>query len=119
MKKLIAALRCCLLACAMPFIGLAEESDARINGSVKDPDGAVVSGAGVSLLNTQRAVIAATTTDAQGLFKLEKLAPGDYQLSVESSGFIRHRSAVHVTEGSTIELAVVLELTPVAEQVTI
>ncbi|HET7286044.1 MAG TPA: TonB-dependent receptor, partial [Pyrinomonadaceae bacterium] len=119
MKTLIAALRCCLLACAMPFIGLADESDARINGSVKDPDGAVVSGASVSLLNTHRAVIAATTTDAQGRFTLEKLEPGDYQLSVESTGFVRHRSAVHISDGSTIDLAVVLELTPIDEQVTI
>jgi len=119
MKKIIAALRCCLLACAMPFMGLAEESEARINGSVKDPDGAVVSSASVSLLNTQRAVIAATTSDTEGRFTLEKLEPGDYQLSVESNGFVRHRSAVHVTGGSTIDVAVVLELTPLAEQVTI
>lgn len=119
MQKLIAALRCCLLACVMPFAGVAEESEARINGSVKDPDGAVVSGASVSLLNNLRAVIANTATDAQGRFTLENLEPGDYQLNVESNGFVRHRSAVHVTAGSTIDVAVVLEVIPLAEQVTI
>jgi hemoglobin/transferrin/lactoferrin receptor protein len=119
MKKLLAALRCCLLVSAMPFMAVAEEADGRITGTVKDPDGAVVSGASVSLLNAQRAVIAATTTDAQGSFALEKLEPGDYQLSVEGAGFVRHRSAVRVTPGDALHVAVVLELTPLAEQVTI
>jgi len=119
MKKLIAALRLCLLACAMPFMAAAEEGEGRINGTVKDPDGAVVSGASVSLLNAYRAVIAATTTDADGRFALEKLEPGDYQLNVESTGFVRHRSAVRVTSGDAQQVAIVLEVTPIAEQVTI
>ena len=119
MKKLIAALRLCLLACAMPFMAVAEEGEGRINGTVKDPDGAVVSGASVSLLNAYRAVIAATTTDAEGRFTLEKLEPGDYQLNIESTGFVRHRSAVRVTQSDAQPLAIVLEVTPVAEQVTI
>jgi outer membrane receptor protein involved in Fe transport len=119
MKNLIAAFRCCLLACAMPFMALAQESEGRITGTVKDPDGAVVSGASVSLLHTNRAVIAASTTDAQGQFKLEKIARGDYQLSIEAGGFVRHRSAVHVTPGNTQTVVIVLEVTPVSEQVTI
>ena len=44
MKKLIAVLRCCLLACMVPFMGMAQDSEGKINGTVKDPDGAVVSG---------------------------------------------------------------------------
>ncbi|HEU4832762.1 MAG TPA: TonB-dependent receptor, partial [Pyrinomonadaceae bacterium] len=119
MNKVFAALRCCLLAFAMPFMAVAEEAEGRITGTVKDPDGAVVSGASVSLLNAHRAVIAATTTDAQGSFTLEKLKPGDYQLSVEGTGFVRYRAAVRVTPGDTHQVAVVLELTPLAEQVTI
>lgn len=103
----------------MPFTAAADDADGKVNGTVKDPDGAVVSGASVSLLNATRAVISATTTDAEGRFTLEKIAPGDYQLSVEGTGFIRHRSAVHVTPGDTQQVAVVLELTPIAEQVTI
>ncbi|HEX5603934.1 MAG TPA: TonB-dependent receptor, partial [Pyrinomonadaceae bacterium] len=97
----------------------AEEGEGRINGTVKDPDGAVVSGASVSLLNAYRAVIAATTTDADGRFALEKLEPGDYQLNIESTGFVRHRSAIRVTQGDEQQVAIVLEVTPIAEQVTI
>jgi hemoglobin/transferrin/lactoferrin receptor protein len=103
----------------MPFGAIADDTEGKINGTVKDPDGAVVSGASVSLLNAHRAVISATTTDAEGRFTLEGIAPGDYQLSVEGAGFVRHRSHVHVTSGDTQQVAVVLELTPLNEQVTI
>src|SRR6185436_3713839 len=50
---------------------------------------------------------------------LQKVLPGDYQLNVESGGFVRYRSAVHVTAGGTRDIAVILEVTPLAEQVTI
>lgn len=119
MKKLVAAVRCCLLACAMPFMAAAQDAEGKITGSVKDPDGAVVRGASVSLLHTNRAVIATTITNAEGRFTLERIAPGAYQLNVEGTGFIRHRVAVHVTSGSTSDVGIELELTPFAEQVTI
>src|SRR6185295_15199056 len=119
MKKVLAAVRCCLLACFMPFAGVAQDEEGKINGSVKDPDGAVVAGASVSLLHSHRAVIAATTTDAEGRFTLEHVSPGDYQLNVEGKGFVRYRSAVHVTARGTQDVAVVLEVTPLTEQVTI
>ena len=119
MKRFLVTLTFCLLACAMPFAARAQQSEGRITGTVKDPDGAVVKDATVSLLNTHRAVISATTSDAEGRFTLEKIAPGDYQLNVEGTGFVRHRSAVHVTRGDTHHEDVVLELTPIAEQVTV
>ena len=119
MRKVLAAVRCCLLACFMPFMAAAEDSEGKIDGTVKDPGGAVVAGASVSLLHSHRAVIAATITDAEGRFTLERVLPGDYQLNVERAGFVRYRSAVHVTAGGTQEVAVVLEVTPLEEQVTI
>src|SRR6201988_2770796 len=119
MGKVIAALRCCLFACVMPFMSFAQDGEGKINGTVKDPGGAVVSGASVSLLHSHRAVIALTTTDAEGRFTLERVLPGDYQLSVEGKGFVRYRSVVHVTAGGTLNVAVVLEVTPLTEEVTI
>lgn len=103
----------------MPFIGMAQESQGRLTGTVKDPDGAVVSGASISLLNAHRAVIAATTSDGEGRFTLEKIAPGDYQLTVDGTSFVRHRSAVRITSSDTLQVAVVLEVIPISEHVTI
>jgi len=100
-------------------MAVAQDSEGRLSGAVKDPDGAVVSGANVSLLHNNRAVVGSTITDAEGRFTLQNIAPGDYQLNVERSGFVRHRAAVHVTENNAQDLSIVLELTPIAEQVTI
>ena len=110
MKKFIAVVRCCLLACVIPCMSVAQDSEGKVNGTVKDPNGAVVSGISVSLLHSNRAVIAATTTDAEGRFTLEHVSPGDYQLNVDGPGFVRYRSAVHVTAGGSQDVAVRLEV---------
>ena len=114
--KTITALLCTLLACALAS---GQSFNGKITGTVKDPDGAVVTGAGVSLLNATQVVLGATVTDSEGRFTLDNVAPGDYQLIVERDGFIKHRSAVRVTQGNPQEVGVVMELTPLAEQVTV
>jgi outer membrane receptor protein involved in Fe transport len=116
MKRLISAVIFTVLAVTA---SLAHHSVGKVMGTVKDPDGAVVSGADVSLLYTNQAVIRATVTDAEGHFTLENIAPGEYQLSIERTGFIRHRSAVRVTEGNTTAVGIELELGSLTEQVTI
>jgi outer membrane receptor protein involved in Fe transport len=114
--KRITSLLCTILACVLAY---GQNSNGKITGTVKDPDGAVVIGADVTLLNASQAVLRATVTDAEGRFTLDHIAPGDYELTVEGNGFIRHRSALRVTHGKPPEIGVVLELTPLAEQVTI
>ena len=108
-----------LLTCVVSFTAYGQDHDGKIIGTVKDPSGAVVSGADVSLLAAHRAVVRATVTDAAGNFTLDNIAPGNYQLNVQASGFVRYRSAVHVTQGDQTQVAVVLELIPLDEQVTI
>ncbi|HJS23775.1 MAG TPA: TonB-dependent receptor [Pyrinomonadaceae bacterium] len=116
MRKVVTVI---LLTFAMSFVALGQDSNGKVTGTVKDPNGAVVSGADVSLLTANRAVVGKTVTDAEGKFTLDNIAPGDYQLNVEGTGFVRHRAAVHVTPGNPVAVAVVLELTPLNEQVTI
>ena len=116
MKKLVFAAIFTVLACTA---SLAQDSTGKVTGTVKDPDGAVVSGASVSILLTTSATVRATVTDASGNFTLENIAPGDYQLNIDQTNFIRHRSAVRVIQGNTTAVAVVLELVPLAEQVTV
>jgi len=119
MRKVVIAILKSLLTCVVSFAAYGQEPEIKITGSVKDPDGAVVSGADVSLLTSNRAVVGATVSDGDGKFTLNNISPGDYQLNVQANGFVRHRSAVRVTQGNPVEVAVVLELTPLHEQVTI
>ena len=57
----------------------------QISGVVKDPSGAIVSGATVSLVGPGGA--RQTTTDAAGHFAFGLLPPGTYQVGVEKAGF--------------------------------
>ena len=116
MQKFVSILIFVVLACATVF---GRDAEGKVTGTVKDSNGAIVSGASVSLLNNTQAVLRATVTDSDGNFTLDRITPGDYQLNVERDGFLRHRSAIRITGGDTTDVGVVLEVTPVAEQVTI
>lgn len=116
MNKIVFTLICVLLSCV---VGFAHDSSGKVTGVVKDPDGAIVGGADVTLLHTNQAVVRKTVTDEQGRFTLDNIARGDYQLTVERNGFITNRSAVRVNDGATHDVAIALEVVPIAEQVTV
>ncbi|HTG86763.1 MAG TPA: TonB-dependent receptor [Pyrinomonadaceae bacterium] len=106
-------------ALVMSVAAAGQESEGKITGSVKDEDGAIVSGVSVSLLLQNQAVAGLVVTDGEGKFTFEHVKPGTYQVVVERTGFVKHRSAVQVTPGDTKELAIALEVVPITGTVTI
>ncbi len=58
-----------------------------ISGSVVDPQGAVVSGAQVKAKNIETGLVFPTTTDSAGLFRLNLLPVGTYNVEVSAQGF--------------------------------
>ena len=120
MRKLLTlTLLCSLVVLAASIAAAGQDAQGRITGTVKDPDGAVVSGAEVSLLLANQAIARTAITDASGNFTLEKIPTGSYGLHVEHTGFLRHRSAVQVASGETLAVNVVLEVKQIMEDVTI
>jgi len=119
MKRLFSLLLYSVFASTMSLMAAVEESVGKIKGTVKDSNGAVVSGIDVSLLLQNQAVARATATDAEGVFMFDNVPDGTYGISVERSGFLRHRSAVQVTSGETREVNIVLEVNTIEENVTI
>jgi hypothetical protein len=67
------------------------QSSGTIEGTVKDPTGAVIANATVSAQNLATGVETTHTTNAAGLFVLE-LTPGDYKVQASAMGF---QSIVH------------------------
>jgi hypothetical protein len=59
----------------------------RILGDVTDQSGGVVSGATVTVLDTQRGVARTLTTDEAGAYNAPTLIPGTYTVRVEAKGF--------------------------------
>jgi hypothetical protein len=70
--------------------GLAQSSNATLNGTVTDPSGAVVSGAELILTNTATAFEAKFTSNERGEFTFRNLTPGTFDLKVTRDGFQTH-----------------------------
>src|SRR2546428_13664509 len=59
----------------------------RILGKVSDPSGAVLPGATISIIDTQRGLARTVTTDEAGQYNAPTLIPGTYTVRVEFPGF--------------------------------
>lgn len=70
-----------------------------ITGEVHDVSGGVVNGVSVNLKNTATGLTSQTKTDSHGLFVSPPLAPGDYEVEVQFTGFNTER------ERLTLEVA--------------
>jgi Carboxypeptidase regulatory-like domain len=58
-----------------------------LRGVVSDPQGAVIGGATVTLINTDTNSTLVSTSDASGIYDFNALPPAPYTLSVEHEGF--------------------------------
>lgn len=65
----------------------AQESTGGIQGTVKDPTGAVIPGAAVRATDTATGRLQNTTTDARGFYQFPALAIGNYEVRCEKQGF--------------------------------
>ncbi|HEX7773923.1 MAG TPA: carboxypeptidase-like regulatory domain-containing protein, partial [Pyrinomonadaceae bacterium] len=74
-----------LLLCGTAF-GQGQGNTA-IRGSIKDPQGAVVAGANVTLTNPETNFTRTTTSNDSGQYAFEGLQPGVYNVEVEARGF--------------------------------
>jgi hypothetical protein len=64
-----------------------QEVTATITGSVTDPSGAAVVGASVVARDVERGTAYATQTNPDGVFNLQRMPVGTYEITVTSTGF--------------------------------
>src|SRR5579862_3373628 len=82
-----------------------------LSGTVKDPSGAVIAGATVTIHNPVSGYERTASTDASGNFSFSNIPFNPYHLMVTSAGFTAHSqdvglsSSVPVTVNITLELA--------------
>src|SRR5438067_1196273 len=84
-KRICLGLFICLLACSLS--ASAQETTGGIQGTVKDPQGAVIPGATVEVSSPALIGKKTATTDSGGFFHIEQLPPGTYSISVNAVGF--------------------------------
>jgi outer membrane receptor protein involved in Fe transport len=91
-----------------------------INGTVTDATKAVVPGVTVTLSGPAVMGAPTTVTDQKGFFRLPGLAPGDYKLTFELTGFgAVTRENIHIGLGFTATMNVEMSPGSVAETITV
>lgn len=84
----------CLLITSSVAFGQSQSNAADLQGVVRDPQGAVVVGATVTARNPATGFSRDATTNDEGYYQITNLPPGDYEVTVEASGFSREESRV-------------------------
>lgn len=91
-----------------------------IVGTVRDPQGAVVPNATVSVANPANGFKQDLTTDAEGTFRAVQLRPGDYSLTVTAPGFGTYTQTGYKVEvGSSLDAQIGLRTGEVTEEVLV
>jgi hypothetical protein len=89
-------------------------------GSVKDPQGAVLPGATVALVNTATSLRRETVTDSQGAYSFVNVLAGPYDVKIAIQGFREAvRTGVPVTVGQISRVDMTLEIGAMTETVTV
>ena len=121
-RTLIQVLFVCIAVFSFATLALsqAQSNAADLQGVVRDPKGAVISGATVTARNTATNASRSATTDGDGVYQLVNLPPGDYEVTAEATGFSKARiPSVTLTVGQKAELEIPLAVGAVSEVVTV
>jgi len=110
-----------LAACLAPHaFGQATVSFAQLNGTIQDASGRAIVGASISLreVDTNRTYTAASNTS--GFFVVPNLSPGNYELTVQNSGFAKHvQTGIALTVGQAATIDVTLNVASVSEVISV
>jgi hypothetical protein len=108
-----------VLAIPAAFL-VAQDTSARLSGTISDSTGAVVPGAKLTLVNpATKAEVTHTISDARGVYNALQLPPGTYTLVVEAQGFQRTETQVQLSVASRVDLPLTLQIGNVGETVIV
>ena len=117
-KNVLATVLAAILAFSTP--AFAQSFLGTIRGTVVDPQGQVVKGAAVLIVDESTGVPRALETDAVGRYEATNLRPGNYRVEVVTTNFRKfERTGVLVRAAGTALVDVSLELGNVSETVTV
>ena len=102
------------------FVAAQSTTDGAIAGTIYDPHGAVLPNATVVVHNNGTNAEQTVTTDASGYFRVTKLQPAAYTVTVSASGFAGYKAGQVIVEvGRTTELSPHLAVGGTSEQVQV
>lgn len=110
----------CILMAGSIATSKAQTNYGAVRGLVSDPQGSVLPGASVSLMNEQTKVVRKSMTNDGGEYLFTALDPGTYTVTITAPGFSRmQRSAIMVSIGNTSTVDAKLKTGNVTQQVVV
>ena len=100
--------------------GYAQNATTSLRGSIKDPSGAVVPGATITLLNKETGRSLVTTSKGGGDYQLQQIPPAKYSIAVEAKGFgtLTKEAELLVNQPATVDFTLSLGGNSVVVNVT-
>ena len=116
----------CLLQAAL-FVALfaftgyafAQGGSTAITGTVTDPQGAVVSGARITVTQLNTSVTRTDTSNGAGQFSVPSLPPATYSVSVEAAGFKGYVQNIVLLADQARDMDIRLEVGATTQRVTV
>ncbi len=106
-----------LLLCTPAF---SQGSTGRILGTITDTSGGVVSGATISVVDTERGVARTLTTDDAGAYNAPNLTPSSYTVRAEAKGFKKiERQNIVLETGHEVRIDLTVQPGEQAQTITI
>ncbi len=90
-----------------------------ITGVVRDPSGAIIPGAAVTLTSAATGSERATTTDQSGAYRFALLRPGTYTVTATAPGFSPKKATAEVTVGQVRTANLDLQVGAATQTVTV
>ncbi|MBX5494152.1 MAG: TonB-dependent receptor [Bryobacteraceae bacterium] len=87
MNRILRVLRAAAVNCLITLSALGQFETATVLGTIRDSSNAVISGADITLENTQTGIRMRTTTDENGNYELFNVRIGRYKVIAEKEGF--------------------------------
>src|SRR6266436_5516942 len=122
LKKSFQILLICIavVSCYSAAMSQAQSNAADLQGSVRDPKGAVVAGATVTARNTATNSSRDATTNDDGFYKITNLSPGEYEVTVKAQNYkTAVVPSVKLTVGQTANQDIPLEVGDLTATVTV
>jgi Carboxypeptidase regulatory-like domain len=101
---------CLVLSGGVPSFGQGLASSGNIQGTVKDPSGAVIAGATATIYNPVTGFERTASTDTSGSFSFSNVPFNPYQLTVSAAGFAPHVQNLDLSSMVPVNLNIALEV---------
>jgi len=104
----------------LSLAAVAQLPTSTLNGTVTDPQGAVVAGAKVVIINAATGASRETATGSDGGFSVTDLTPGNYTVRINASGFaVSEFKEIHLDVGRALTLDVSLKIAKAGEVIEV